>query len=85
MSSPVPLVKHYHVNLDEDDKKIKKGPANVLIFFKHVQLGMDNYYTLPFYIMECLLLNFNLKIFIQKISTFIDLPELKCNAYIKGF
>ena len=56
-----------------------------MYLFRHVNEGVENYYILTFCMLDYILLNYILKILIQKFSTFSGLPEKKCNVCIKSF
>ena len=81
MCSFVPLVKYYFVTMEEDDNQLKITYQFCGVFVKF-QVGVENFSTLTFSVMEFLFLDYTLKILLQKYSTFSGPPELKCNACI---
>ena len=78
----VPLVKHYFVTMEkyDDQLKVTCQGCNVCLICK--SRSREIIYIISS-ILDCLLLDYIMKISIQKISTFSGLPELKCNACIR--
>ena len=83
LCSLFPLVKHYFW-LWRGIVINSKLTVNILMVFKHVQVGVENCSTLTFSIMECLRLDYTLKSLFQKISTFSGLPEQKFRVCIRS-